>query len=433
MHKAKPIYALVDGNAFFANCEKIFNPKLKNVPVLVLSSGDGNVVARCPLVRQLGIKMGQPFHEIRDLVKRHNVACFSSNFSHYASISNRFMEILRGYTPVCYQYSVDEMFLLVSGMSGLWESPTVMGHHIRQRTLQWISLPVCVGYAPSQVLAKAANHIAKKDDAFEGVCDLSSMKEDDINDLLDQYSVLDTWGVGTQIGQRLLDAGIKTMGALRRTPTRWLRQQFGVVMERLGLELKGYSCLQMEEIPQPKKQIIASRSFGTMITDQRDLAAAVSTFTAIAAEKLRRQNSVCGALHVFVSTNRFRPNEPQYANGITIPLSEPTGDTRRLTAAALFGLKHIYRAGPYRYKKAGIILMDISSAQTIQKSLFYSDEARSKSEKAMEALDAINEKFGRGTVRVASAASSTIWTPRADHISKKYTTDWEQIPIVYAR
>ena len=307
-----------------------------------------------------------------------------------------------------------------------------MGQDIRRRVLAWTALPVCVGIGSSKTLAKMANHIVKKQPAFAGVCDLASMPAAEVDALLAQIAVGEVWGVGRKIGERLRAAGIATVQALRTAPPKWLRAEFGVVMERTGDELRGISCLALEEVAPAKQQIIASRSFGQMVVTEEGLAEAISTYVARAAEKLRQQGSVCHAIHVFVMTNQFRPNDRQYSNGITIPLRDASNDTRALTTAALAGLRRLYRPG-YLYKKAGVMLLELSSGAQRQGSLF--DPAGAGTERsgsAMAALDALNRRFGRDTVVVGSAGTHKTWAMRSENRSPRYTTNWDELPRVRA-
>lgn len=427
-----PLFALVDVNNFYVSCERAFNPKLCGRPVVVLSNNDGCAVARSSEVKALGVKMGTPWFQLQDLARQHGIVALSSNYTLYGDMSNRVMTLLRSYSPNVEVYSIDESFLSLNGLAGRWPSPTAMGQDIRRRVLAWTALPVCVGIGPSKTLAKLANHIAKKQPAFVGVCDLASMPAADMDALLAQIEVGEVWGVGRKIGERLRAAGIATAQALRMAPPKWLRAEFGVVMERTGDELRGVSCLALEEVAPAKQQIISSRSFGDMIVTEAELGEAVSLYVARAAEKLRQQGSVCNAIHVFVMTNQFRLNDRQYNNGITVPLQDASNDTRALTVAALAGLKRIYRPG-YLYKKAGVMLLELTPGAQRQGSLF--DPAGAGAERSgrvMSALDALNSRFGRDTVVVGSAGTRKRWAMRSENRSPRYTTNWDELPRVRA-
>lgn len=297
---------------------------------------------------------------------------------------------------------------------------------------QWTGLPVCVGIAPTKTLAKLANHIAKKRPQFNGVCDFRAMPPGEQEVLLADIDVGEVWGVGARIAAQLQAVGIDTVKALRDMPPTWLRAHFGVVMERTGVELRGLSCLALEEVSPAKKQIISSKSFGQMVVTVDDLREAVSTYMTRAAEKLRQQGSVCGAVQVFVQTNSFRPQDRQYSNAITVPLTGPSADTRRLIGAALYGLERIYRPG-YLYKKAGVTLIDLSGAAMEQGCLFVPTAKWQKSASLMAALDTLNRRFGSDAVTIGSVGMQKQWAMRREHKTPCYTTRWSDLPVAIAR
>ncbi len=429
---SQPIFALVDVNNFYVSCERVFNPHLENRPMVVLSNNDGCAVARSNEVKALGIKMGTPWFKLKDLAARHNIIALSSNYTLYGDMSNRVMTILRDYSPNVEVYSIDESFLSLNGLGKIWPTAMDMGQSIRQRVRQWTGLPVCVGIGPSKTLAKLANHIAKTQPEMAGVCDLVAMPQAQLDAYLANIEVREVWGVGRRIGAHLHEAGIKTVKALRDAPPLWLRSRFGVVMERTGNELRGLSCLALEEVTAPRKQIVSSRSFGQPVHTQSELGESVTSYITTAAEKLRRQHSVCEAVQVFIETNPFREQDPQYSNSITIPLPNASCDTRLLVRAALYGLKKIYRPG-FTYKKAGVILIGISDARVSQGALFIEHGAGEKSDRLMEALDRLNQRYGRNTVVIASAGTSRSWGMRRECMSPCYTTSWSDVPVAQAR
>ncbi|BCT69546.1 Y-family DNA polymerase [Nitrosospira sp. NRS527] len=426
------IFALVDVNNFYVSCERVFNPHLQNQPVVVLSNNDGCAVARSEQVKALGIKMGTPWFQLKDLAEKHNIIALSSNYTLYGDMSDRVMTILRGYSPNVETYSIDESFLSLNGLDNLWPTATDMGQSIRYRIRKWTGLPVCVGIGPSKTLAKLANHIAKTRPEMDGVCDLVSMPQAQLNAYLSAIEVREVWGVGRRIGAHLHAAGIKTAQALRDASSVWLRAKFGVVMERTGNELRGLSCLALEEVVAPRKQIVSSRSFGQLVHTLPELGESVTSYMASAAEKLRRQRSMCEAVQVFIETNPFREQDPQYSNSITVPLPNPSCDTRLLVRAALFGLKKIYRLG-FAYKKAGVMLIGIGEAAVSQGSLLVQHGAGEKSERLMEAMDALNRRYGRNTVAIASAGTTRAWGMRRECMSPCYTTSWSDVPVAQAR
>lgn len=419
------VFALVDCNNFYVSCERVFNPALEGRPVVVLSNNDGCAVARSNEVKALGVLMGAPWFQLKDLARQHAIVALSSNYTLYADMSNRVMTILRDFSPHVEVYSIDESFLCLDGLAGLWDSHARLGQAIRQRVRQWIGLPVCVGIAPSKTLAKLANHLAKKKPEFNGVCDLTRLTEAELRRYFSALEVGEVWGVGRQIAMRLSQLGIDTVQSLREAEPKLMRQHFGVVMERTCNELRGLSCLSMEEIAPAKKQIVSSRSFGAMVTRLDELREAVSSYAARAAEKLRHERSVCAGLHVFVQTNRFRQQDPQYNNGVTVPLTQATSDTRRLAAAALFGLRQIYRPG-YHYKKAGVMLLELTPETVRQTSLFCEPDGRS--EKVMQVMDRLNRDYGRNTLYLGSCGIQQRWSMLSQNRSPRFTTRWDELP-----
>lgn len=427
----QPMFALVDVNNFYVSCERAFNPNLVNGPVVVLSNNDGCAVARSNEVKALGVKMGTPWFKLKELAKQHGIVALSSNYTLYGDMSNRVMMILREFSPHVEVYSIDECFLGLQGLGRLWPIPTNMGQSIRSRIRQWTSLPVCVGFGATKTLAKLANHIAKKQPSFNGVCDLAAMPSNHLEALLSLIEVGEVWGVGRRISQHLNAAGIHTVKALRDTPTDWLRARFGVVMERIGYELQSISCLALEEVSAPRKQIISSRSFGQLIYSLTELSESVASYMSSAAEKLRRQRSICNAIQVFIQTNPFHEHDKQYNNCITVPLPNANSDTRLLVRAALFGLKNIYRKG-YAYKKAGVILTGIDPVTLYQDSLLTQYGADEKSTRLMSVMDQLNQKYGRNTISVYSVDNQKSWAMRRENMSPYYTTKWSDVPIANA-
>jgi len=431
MGQACDLFALVDVNNMYVSCERAFNPRLQNRPVVVLSNNDGCAVARSNEVKALGVKMGTPWFKMQDLVRDHGIVGLSSNYTLYGDMSNRIMAILRTYSPNVEVYSIDESFLNLSGMGSIWASPTLMGQDIRKRVLLWTGLPVCVGIASSKTLAKLANFVAKKLPLFNGVCDFSTMSQARMNWLFERIEVGEVWGVGRRISAKLNDMGIHTVQDLKHTSPRDIRARLGVVMERTCNELRGISCLELEEVSAPRKEIVSSKSFGTMVITLDELREAVSTYIARAAEKLRGQKSVCAAINVFVQTNAFREQDPQYNNGCTIPLPEPTDDNRILASFALRGLDAIYREG-YLYKKAGVMLLDLSPNNIVQHSFFDDPEAKAKSKKIVDTLDNLNNRYGRDTLKLSSARTSAAWSMRAGNKTPCYTARRDELPIAKA-
>ena len=420
------MFALVDVNNFYCSCERVFNPKLEGRPLVVLSNNDGCAVARSNEAKALGLKMGAPWFQMQDLAKQHGIIALSSNYTLYGDMSARVMTVLKDFSPRVEVYSIDESFLQLDGLAGMWPSYTELGQQMRERVRMWTGLPVCAGMAPTKTLAKLANHLAKKNPEFDGVCDLNAMSAVDVDCYFSKLDVGEVWGIGRRLQVQLISLGIETVQDLRSASPKRLRDRFGVVMERTVNELQGMSCLDLEEVAPVRKQIISSRSFGEMVLTIDGLREAVSTYVTTAAEKLRGEGSVCNIVSVFVETNRFREQDKQYSNSITIPLTEATADTRRLIAAALYGLKRIYRPG-YSYKKAGIILMEIQPAAMRQQLLFKDEDPRSS--KLMLAMDSLNGEFGRNTISLASSGIQKRWTAKFEKRTPHYTTNWMDLPV----
>lgn len=421
--------ALVDANSFYCSCERVFRPDLVTRPVVVLSNNDGCVVARSAEVKALGVPMGTPWFQLRDRARRDGIVAFSSNYTLYGDLSRRFMSVLRQFVPPEDQeiYSIDESFLDFTGQPRLDLQAT--GQVIRARVKQWTGLPVCVGFGSTKTLAKLANHCAKKQPVWNGVCDLTTMDAPDLEALLSRVHVSDIWGVGRRLTAKLEAGGIHTAADLRRTDPKRLRERFSVVLERTVSELRGTSCLSWETEPPPKQQIIASRSFGRALLELDELAEAVRAHAGRAAEKLRWQACVTGRVGVWIETNPFRPQDPQYRPQAQIALPVHTDDSSVLAEWAGSVLRSIYRPG-YRYVKAGVMLLDIRARAYEQGSLFDVDEARTKGRSTlMTVMDKVNQRWGRGAMGIGSAGirENRAWTMQRGMLSPRYTTCWDEL------
>ncbi len=430
-----PVFALVDCNNFYASCEKLFDPRLKHRPVVVLSNNDGCVVARSAEVKAMGIPMGVPWFQIQAEARKLGIVAFSSNYALYADMSNRVVEVLAGFAPALEVYSIDESFLELSGIEKRPGGVASYGAEIRQRIADWLGLAVCVGIAPTKTLAKLANHCAKKGLAgSQGVCDFTTMAGDELSGLFERIEVGEVWGVGRKITARLEAMDVRTVRQLRDADAETIRSRFSVVLERTVRELRGDSCLDLQEVVPDKQQIMSSRSFGTLVYDLADLEEAVASYIAKAAEKLRAQDSLARAVQVYIRTNVFKPEVPQYQRGVTLPLPEATADTRVLTQWALVVLRRIYRLG-FGYHKAGVMLLDLVPSTNRQFSLFDAQDVAgdARSERLMGVLDGINRRYGRGALRLAAEGVERSWQMRRGNLSPGYTTSWEGLPVVMAR
>ncbi len=422
-----PQFALVDVNNFYVSCERVFQPRLERVPLVVLSNNDGCAVARSNEVKALGVKMGTPWFKMKELAIEHGIRALSSNYTLYGDMSNRVATILRDFAPEIEVYSIDESFLRIETVAHLYGGAPAMGQIMRERIAQWTGLPVCVGCGPTKTLAKLANHLAKKNPVFDGVCDLHALSRQERLQWMHQLEVGEVWGVGRRIHARLQAMNIETVLDLRNARPADIRAQFGVVMERTCNELRGISCLDLEDIAPPKQQIMSSRSFGAAVTSLAELREAVSTHVGSAAEKLRTQGSVAAAVHVFVQTNRFKNDEPQYNAGLLVPLADVSDDTLALTESALLGLNLLFKPG-YRYKKTGIMLTLLSDKTARQGTLFDDPAARARSSNLMAAMDTLNRQYGRHTLRTGATGTTQRWAMRAENRSPRFTTQWNELP-----
>lgn len=419
-----PVFALVDCNNFYASCERVFNPKLIQKPVVVLSNNDGCVVARSNEAKALGIGMGVPEFQIRPLLRAHDVQVLSSNYALYGDMSQRVMETLEQFCPDLEVYSIDEAFLSLSGFTS--RDLSEYGHTIRATVKRWTGIPVSVGIAETKALAKIANRVAKRTPDTDGVFDLFTCSDREA--LLHRIPVQDVWGIGPNHARFLQQHGIMTALQLRHANDQFIRTHMGVVGLRLVMELREVSCLALDQCPAPKQGITCSRAFGKSVTTLMEMEEAVSSYAARAAEKLRAEKLAVTTVTVFLKTNEFK-DTPQYSNTLTFTLPVATDTTTELIRAALRGIQRIYREG-YLYKKAGVMFTGLVSANQVQGDLFDSQN-RARSKRLMVALDAINDRFGADTLRYASSGLVKSWRTRFHRRSPAYTTDWKDLPIVF--
>lgn len=419
------MFALVDCNSFYCSCERVFRPDLLDPPgpLVVLSNNDGCVIARTNEAKALGIPMGAPEFEWRDRFKEWGVRMFSSNYTLYGDMSRRVMEVLGSFSPAVEVYSIDESFLHVQD----WPASQLadFGKEIRERVLRWTGIPVGVGLGASKTLAKVANRAAKKSDGVF-VLDHTSAEG---RALLDAWPVAELWGVASRLERRLAELGIRTAGELARAEPAVLHRRFGVVVERMALELQGVSCLPLEVLQAPRKNICVSRSFGRPLEDLEDLREAVATHATRAAEKLRRQRLAASAVQVFLQTNPHRPELPQYFPACGRELLVPTSFTLELVGESLRVLEAIYRPG-HAYIKAGVMCLGLVPDEERQTSLFVPvDRERERKQRAlMKAADKLNRDFGRGTVRPASTGQRQAWAMRQNYLTPRYTTRLSDVP-----
>lgn len=444
-------YALVDANNFYVSCERVFNPKLLGKPVIVLSNNDGIIVARSNEVKDLGIPMGTPVFKIRHLIAKHNIHVFSSNYTLYADMSQRIMNILATFTPDIEIYSIDEAFLRLDHLAE--RDYLGLGRCIRKQVMQWTGIPVSVGIAQTKTLAKLANTIAKHEkplsgaakrdkplntiakreittngaakheNHLNGVCDFTRLSRTKREHFMKSTPVEKIWGIGRQYSKRLNMMGVSTVHDFVQLDPKLIRKYMTVVGYRTWLELNGTSCIELEDHTPDKKQIISSRSFGTPVTNLVPLKEALASYTARAAEKLRSQDSLAAIMHIYITTNYFS-NGPQYWKTAAARIHPATAYTPRLIQIAEELLEHIYLNG-YRYKKAGIVLSGICPATSAQYYLFSQNSPREPN--IMKAVDHINHVWGTGTVRTVAEGLKKNWGMQRTQLSKRFTTVWNEI------
>ncbi len=424
--------ALIDGNNFYVSCERVFQPKLRDRPVIILSNNDGCIVSRSAEAKGIGIPMGAPWFEWKPRAARLGIVAMSSNYTLYADMSERMMRILKRFSPQQEVYSIDECFLDLTGVPD--DQQTGMAAAMRTTVAREIGIPVCVGIASTKTRAKLANHIAKKMPELQGVCHLERPPPYEYEAYLDQWPVNDVWGVGRKIAERLQTLEITTVAQLRDADPKRLRQRFSVQIERTVRELRGEMCIPLETGHTPRDSIQSARSFGQPVTAMNDLRAAIALYTTRAAEKLRKDGSVAGAMEVFISTYRHR-EEPQYHPVCSIRLPAPTNDTLQMIHAAVSALQSIYRHG-YRYAKAGVRLLDLHPAGSRQADIFgMAPEHDDRRSMLMAALDTINRRYGSSTCQPGAAGihQRQAWQMQRGTLSPQFTTSWAELPVALAR
>lgn len=431
------MFALVDGNNFYVSCERVFRPALIGRPVIVLSNNDGCAIARSDEAKALGVRMGQPWFEIRHLADTDGLVALSANFALYGDMSDRMMSLAAGLGPTQEIYSIDESFIGLHGVRDV----TRRAWAVRERIEQWIGIPCGVGIAPTKTLAKLANHVAKSAERKPGsypaklarVCNFAELSPLEMQLVLESTPVTEIWGVGKRIGAALVEGGIWNAQLLRLLDPATVRRRWSVVLERTVLELQGQSCIKLDDAPAPKQMIACTRSFGRPVTDLPPLIEAVSAFATRAAEKLRKQDGRASQIQVFAHTSPHREG-PRFSRSILVPLVRPTADTRLLVEAAAAGMRAIYLPG-FNLIKAGVILMDLVGPDVHQDELAFEDPPVRDLGPLMSALDGLNARYGKGTVHVASTGQTRAnqdWSMRQERRTPRYTTEWSELPTARA-
>ena len=436
------MYALVDGNNFYVSCERTFRPTLNNVPAVVLSNNDGCCVARSNEAKALGIKMGAPYFQVKHFEETHGLVALSANFALYGDLSDRMMSLAAGLGPTQEIYSIDESFI---GLDGVRGDLVERSHKIRSRILQWVGIPCGIGIGSTKTLAKLANHIAKTaerkpsvyPDHLAQVCNLEALSPTERAEVFEATEVGEVWGIGRRISKQLTEGGIKTVQDLIRMDPATIRRGWSVVLERTVRELQGTQCIGLDDSPEPKKEIACTRSFGHPVTQLSGLTEAITEFSSRAAEKVRKQHSLAGDVMVFIRTSPFR-KDAQYSRSVVVPLLRPSADTGVIVQAAVAGLQAIYRPG-YKYAKAGVMLLDLQPDSVIQGELDLGDggtlQELDEKSRLMAALDTINQRFGKGTMKMASAGldgDRRVWSMKQERRTPAYTTNWADIPVARA-
>ena len=416
------MYALVDCNNFFVSCERVFRPQLEGKAVVVLSNNDGCVVARSNESKAMGIRMGTPFYQVRDMVKAGRLIACSSNYTMYGDLSSRVMSILAEAVPRIEIYSIDEAFLCMDGMSP--EKIEGISRELVAKVRKWVGIPVSIGIAPTKTLAKIASHFAKKYPGYRGVCRIDSGEKR--LKALSLTPIREVWGVGRKLSVSMEQKGIRTALDYVQRPEEWVRKNYMLHGVRTWLELRGQVCVE-EELPEKRKSICTSRSFPGMITDMSEIAARVADFAAKCAQKLREEHSAARQVDVVLYTNRFRDDLPQYFPCASVRLPVAASSTQEIVSAALKGFGTIYRPG-YRYKKAGVTVSDLVDADAVQASLFdYDIDLRRKQDRLSEIMDRINAG-GHNLVRLAAQRSGDYTDGiRSDYRSRRYSTSLDEV------
>ena len=419
-------FALVDCNNFFVSCERAFQPDLEGKAVVVLSNNDGCIVARSNESKAMGIKMGTPIFKVKNLVDSGKLIVRSSNYTLYGDLSARVMSILREYAPELQVYSIDEAFMVFDGVS--LDKVIDISKEVVLKIRKWVGLPVSVGIAPTKTLAKIANHFAKKYPGYKGVCSIEN--EEKRAKALSLTPIDDVWGIGWRGAPKLMAIGVKTALDFAEKKEEWVRKRMGVTGVRTWLELRGTAAVG-DEAKERRQTICTSRSFADMIEDPDELTLRISDFAGICAKKLRQEGSLASTVGLFMQTNRFREDLDQYYPQASLSLDTPSSSTTEIVGAALKIMKGIFRKG-YKYKRAGVIVMDIIAADELQGSLFDENSAlREKEDKISEIMDSVNGN-GRNLLRLAVQRPGHYADGiRSEHLSKRYSTSWDEMIEVH--
>ena len=420
----KRVFALADCNSFYASCERVFNPKLENKPVVVLSNNDGCIVARTTEAKALGIKMGEPLFKAKNIIEKHNVKVFSSNYNLYGSMSNRVMKILEQFFPDIEIYSIDEAFMEISSLKKIYNY-SKYATKVRKIILQWTGIPVSIGVGETKTLAKIANHIVKDNPKIKGVFDITKIKNKE--NILKKIKVGKIWGIGNKLSKFLEKNNIQNAYQFLQQDNRWVQKNMSILGLKTKMELNGISCYDLKNSFKSRKSCCVSRSFGKRVTSLKDMREAVSTYITRAAEKIRNEKLVANNINLYIRTSPFNKKiEKYYRNSISIPLDFPTNNTITLNKKVLNGLNKIFKKG-YLYQKAGVIL---SGLEIKNKDLNLFKEIDERKENLMNTFDFINQKYGKSSLRIASEGIEKKWLMKRSKCSSNFTTNIKELLTV---
>jgi DNA polymerase V len=412
--------ALIDCNSFYVSCERLFKPKINNKPVVVLSNNDGCVISRSTEAKRIGIKMGEPYFKVKELVRKNNVHIFSSNYALYGDISRRVMKTLKSFSDKIEIYSIDEAFVDLSHVEG--KEIESYGKEIREKILKWTGIPTSVGIANTKTLSKVANHIAKKNKT--GVIYLN----ENIDYHLKNFYISDIWGVGKQLSKLYIKNGIDTAYKLKNISNSWVKKSTNVLGAKTVMELRGITCINLETQEIKRKSCCVSRSFGKKVESLEKLKESITTHCLNAAEKIRNDNQTTRSITIYIRTSPFDKNRKYYSNSITIDLPVATSNSLELVKTAINGLKKIYKYG-YFYQKAGIVLSKLRESSENEFNLL-APIMENKSQTLMKAIDFTNAKYGRNAISIAQAGINNSWKMRREHSSKINTASFDSLPKI---
>ena len=415
--------ALVDCNSFYVSCERLFNPKIRNKPVVVLSNNDGCIISRSNEAKALGIKMGEPYFKARDIIIKNKVEVFSSNYSLYGDLSRRVMRTLKRFNSKIEVYSIDEAFLDLSNFSD--KEVKDVGKEIRSTVLQWTGIPTSIGIAKTKTLSKIANHIAKKQKS--GVVSLIGLES--LDPILEKIEIGDVWGVGRQLTKFYKKNGIYNAKQLKNASNTWIKKCNNVLSSRTAMELKGITCIDLETTASKRKSCVVSRSFGKRVESFQELKEAIASYCLNASEKIRSESLVAKAITIFIRTSPFQKNYGYYSNSKTINFPISTNNSIEIVKAAVSILESIFKDG-YNYQKAGVMLTGLSSA-SVAKNLFSSEKDK-KINSLMRSIDNTNYRYGRSTLSLAGAGVYKKWNMKREYSSKIDTADFYYLPKIKA-